>query len=728
MNRLIKVISLIAVMLLLPETEVAAQPVWVPGTPAVDSTGPLSITLNYGLDMVDDKKWPATVYIIVYNYENFSNVSSAFVRFMTRITGYNGIVETAVLNVGKSDQGKILQTVLKLTDPDKVHTIYIVAADSDRRLQANPVRLTARTLPCPPANAGSGGDECDRDFALSAVPALGNGQWSIVSGPGTAVFVPNNRTPNATVRVSQFGTYVFRWTERNGGCISSDEITVNFYQPPVANAGRGGDECDLDFNLSAVIFSSAETKGTWSMTAGTGTAVFVPDAGSPSTTVTVSEYGTKTFTWTVTRGTCTASSDVIVNFNRPPVANAGTGGNNCGLEFYFNAVPSSGTGTWTRVSGPGSARFFPDNHDPSARVTVSAYGSYVFRWTEVNGNCSSSSDITVGFFEQVSANAGSGGDECDLDFVLNAVPGTGRGTWSRVSGPGNASFSPDEHRPDARVTVSRPGEYDFAWTEVNNNCTSTDIIRVVFHEPPAVDAGEDVTICSGESVRLRASGSGTFSWTPANLLSNPAIADPVATPSVTTVFTVTITDQWGCRNSDRVTVDVRERATADAGPDQELDFIFETELQANPPGSNESGMWTVVSGTASFSDPSSNETHVSDLSLGDNVIVWSISNSACEPASDTVVIRINELILPSLITPDMDGNNDYFVIKGLESLGKVTLRIFNRWGACVFTSHEYANDWDGKDDKGNPLPQDTYYYVFKSEFTDAIKGFVVIRY
>lgn len=186
MNRLIKVISLIAVMLLLPETEVAAQPVWVPGTPAVDSTGPLSITLNYGLDMVDDKKWPATVYIIVYNYENFSNVSSAFVRFMTRITGYNGIVETAVLNVGKSDQGKILQTVLKLTDPDKVHTIYIVAADSDRRLQANPVRLTARTLPCPPANAGSGGDECDRDFALSAVPALGNGQWSIVSGPGNS--------------------------------------------------------------------------------------------------------------------------------------------------------------------------------------------------------------------------------------------------------------------------------------------------------------------------------------------------------------------------------------------------------------------------------------------------------------------------------------------------------------------------------------------------------------
>ena len=76
----------------------------------------------------------------------------------------------------------------------------------------------------------------------------------------------------------------------------------------------------------------------------------------------------------------------------------------------------------------------------------------------------------------------------------------------------------------------------------------------------------------------------------------------------------------------------------------------------------------------------------------------------------------------------MDGNNDYFVIKGIESLGSVSLRIFNRWGACVFTDDGYANDWDGKDDNGNPLPEDTYYYVFKSEIVDAIKGYIVIKY
>lgn len=708
-------------LILLPAIELVAQPVWVQGTPVVESTGPVSITLNYGMNMT------GTVYIIVYNYENTSNLSSSYVRFMALWGSGSGIVETAVLSVKKGDENKILQTVLQVTDPDRVHTIYIVAADSKRNLQANPVRLTARTLPCQPANAGSGGDECDRDFILSAVPLLGTGVWSRVSGPGSASFSPNAGTPDATVTVSVYGTYVFRWTENSGGCRSSDEVTVNFYRPPVANAGSGGSECDLDFNLQAVSTSS-ETAGTWTMTSGTGTATFVPSSNSPAATVTVSEYGIKVFTWTVTNGTCTASSDVTVSFSRPPVANAGTGGNNCGLEFYFNAVPSSGTGTWTRVSGPGTVRYSPDNHDPMARVTVSAFGTYVFRWTEVSGTCTSSSDVTVGFFEQVSANAGSGGDECDLNFILSAVQGTGTGTWSKVSGPGNATFAPDAHRNNATVTVTQPGEYDFAWTEVSNNCTSTDVIRVVFHTPPAVNAGPDVAICRGGSIRLGATGTGAFSWTPANLLNNPAIADPLATPAVTTVFTVTLTDPWGCRNTDRVTVEVRDRPTAFAGADQMLDFLFETDLEADAPGSNETGEWSVVSGSASFTDINSSDTHVWDLSIGDNALVWRVSNSTCEPAADTVVIRINELVLPSLITPDMDGNNDFFVIKGIESLGRVSMKVFNRWGACVFTSNDYANDWDGKDDNGNPLTEDTYYYVFLTDKIDAIKGFIVIKY
>jgi gliding motility-associated-like protein len=572
-----------------------------------------------------------------------------------------------------------------------------------------------------------GGNECDRNFVLNAVPVFGTGIWTRVSGPGNASFSPNANTPNATVAVTAYGTYVFRWTESQGVCKSSDDITVNFYQPPVANAGSGGSVCSLSFLLQAVS-GSVDVKGTWALTSGTGTVTFSPDASSPTATATVSEYGTKIFTWTVTNGPCSSSSSVTVNFLQPPTANAGPGGNNCGLEFYFNAVPSFGTGTWTRVSGPGSARYLPNNHDPGAKVTVSAYGTYVFRWTEVNGSCTSSSTVTVGFFEQVSANAGNGGDECDLNFSLNAVPGTGTGTWTKVGGPGNSTFSPNDHQYNATVTVTQAGEYDFAWTEVNNKCTSTDVIRVVFHSAPALDAGPDAVICKGSNIRLQAQGTGTFSWSPANLLNNPAIPDPVATPVATTIFTVSLTDQWKCRNTDRVTIEVREKPVVYAGPDQILDFLFETSLEATALNAYETGEWEVLSGTGTFSNKSSNKTNVSELALGENKILWSVRNVVCSASSDTVLIKINELIIQTLLTPNDDGNNDRFIIRGLESLGRARLSIFNRWGAIVFVNDNYRNDWDGKDNKGNTLQDDTYFYILKPEKITAIKGYIVIKH
>ncbi|HBZ20087.1 MAG TPA: hypothetical protein DEO60_03075 [Bacteroidales bacterium] len=719
MKRFVKYIIVFS-MTLVQVTSVYTQPLWVKETPAVASTGPLSITMNYGINVT------GTVYIIVYNFNNTSIYSSSTVRTSALLGPIGSIVATASISVRSADINKILQAVLGVKDPNQVHTIYIVAANSKGTLQASPVRLVATTLPCPQANAGLGGDECDRNFVLNAVPVFGTGIWTRVSGPGSASFSPNASTPNATVSVTLYGTYVFRWTESQGVCKSSGDITVNFYQPPVANAGSGGSVCNLSFILRAVP-GSADLKGIWTLTSGSGTVTFSPDASSPTATVTVSEYGSKIFTWTLTNGPCSSSSNVTVNFNQPPIANAGPGGNNCGREFYFNAVPSSGTGTWTRVSGPGTAAYSPNNHDPGAKVTVSTYGTYVFRWTEVIGTCTSSSTVTVSFYEQVSANAGNGGDECDLNFVLNAVPGSGTGTWTKVGGPGNCTFSPNNHQYNATVTVTQSGEYDFAWTEVNNNCTSTDVIRVVFHSAPALDAGPDAVICKGSNIRLQAQGTGTFSWTPANLLNNANIPDPVATPVVTTTFTVTLSDQWKCRNTDRVTIEVREKPVVYAGQDQILDFLFETSLEATPLNVSETGEWEILSGTGTFSSKNSNKTNISSLSLGENRILWSVTNGVCSASTDTVLIRINKLTIQTFLTPNGDGNNDQFIIRGLESLGKAKLTIFNRWGAILFVDDNYGNDWDGKDNNGNILQDDTYFYVLKPEKIAAIKGYLVIK-
>jgi len=333
----------------------------------------------------------------------------------------------------------------------------------------------------------------------------------------------------------------------------------------------------------------------------------------------------------------------------------------------------------------------------------------------------------VKFIEQPSANAGSGGDECDLSFLLNAVPGSGTtGTWKLVNGPGSASFSPSLSDPEGTVTVSTFGNYTFAWTELNSVCKSTDIINVVFRDLPDVSAGSDMNICKGSTAQLNATGIGTFSWTPDNLVDFPDIYNPIASPIETAVFTVSLTDQYNCVNTDDIEIAVWDQPVADAGTDQTLEYLFYAKLDAELQ-STETGRWSLVSGSCIFNDSTDPLTDITGLSLHNNELKWTITNGVCPESSDIVSIIVKDLIVPTLITPNMDGKNDYLVFKGLESLGKTELIVFDRRGTVVFENNDYSNDWNGIDKNGNELPDDTYFIILNAANGKSLSNYIVIR-
>jgi gliding motility-associated-like protein len=425
---------------------------------------------------------------------------------------------------------------------------------------------------------------------------------------------------------------------------------------------------------------------------------------------------------------CIATSPEITNsVDTIPTADAGTGGNNCGLGFHLNASLNVGTGTWSKVSGLGNATFSPNENTANSLVTVTAYGSYTFRWTVVNGTCSTNSSVTVIFIQQPSANAGSGGEVCVNNFNLNGLLSTGTGTWTMVTGSGSAVFTPDNHQSNAKVTINQSGSYNFAWTVVNSTCTSSDVVNVVFHDVPLIKAGKDTAICKDSSIQLLAQGTGSFSWIPAALVNNPNISNPVSTPDTTTTFTVNLTDQFGCKNSDSTVVEVKEKPVANAGPDQMLAYQFETSLSAMLSFSDETGVWQVIAGTGKFIDSTFTKTSVKGLSLGENKFLWTINNGVCPSSYDTVTITVNDFIIPTLITPNMDGINDYFVLRGLATLGKTELRIFDRRGVEVYKNMNYDNSWNGVDYNKNPLPDDTYFFILKSAKAKSSSGYIVIR-
>jgi len=89
-----------------------------------------------------------------------------------------------------------------------------------------------------------------------------------------------------------------------------------------------------------------------------------------------------------------------------------------------------------------------------------------------------------------------------------------------------------------------------------NGCSNTDSVKVIVLPLPVVSAGTDVSICAGSSTNLSASGAISYLWSPASALSCTNCANPLATPAVSTVFTVSGTDIYGCVNSDQVNVTV----------------------------------------------------------------------------------------------------------------------------------------------------------------------------
>lgn len=521
--------------------------------------------------------------------------------------------------------------------------------------------VTVNFYVVPTPNPGFGGSECDLDFQLGATPSIGTGTWSS-TGPGNASFAPNANDPNAVVTVDAYGSYSFTWTEDNNGCTANASINVVFDQQAVADAGAGGDECDLNFTFSA---APSIGVGAWSAT-GPGSASFNA-INSPVATVTVSNYGTYVFTWTETNGNCVAVDEVTVNFYEQPDADAGSGGDECDLDFVFSAVPSVGVGTWT-AAGPGTASY-SDPNDPNATATVSAYGTYVFTWTEVNGTCSDSRSALVNFYEQPVANAGAGGNECDLSFIFTGIASAGVGAWT-YTGPGTAVFADDSDAATS-VGVSAYGTYQFTWTEVNGTCSDSQTITVNFYEQPVAVTGLggdecDLTFTAaatpsvGNGVWAQTSGPGSTTF---NLATSPVCQ---MTVDAYGTYEYTWTETNGvCVDSRAITVNYYEQPVADAGSggdECDLDFI----LSATP--SVGTGVWTSSGpGTATFTDDTDPNATVTVSLAGVYVFTWTETNGTCTSA-DAVTVNLFEQPLadPGIGGDECDLN---FVLNATPSFG-----------------------------------------------------------
>ncbi len=116
-------------------------------------------------------------------------------------------------------------------------------------------------------------------------------------------------------------------------------------------------------------------------------------------------------------------------------------------------------------------------------------------------------------------------------------------------------------------------------------------------------------------------------------------------------------------------------------------------------------------------------------------IIVSTNGCTSEPSDVTIVVDNCEIdfFIPEGFSPNGDGINDLFVIRGIENYPYNTFVIFNRWGEKLFEAMNYNNTWDGRATKGlriggEILPIGTYFYILDLGIgTDVYKGTIYLN-
>lgn len=315
---------------------------------------------------------------------------------------------------------------------------------------------------------------------------------------------------------------------------------------------------------------------------------------------------------------------------------------------------------------------------------------------------------------------------CDVNSVLlEAQPANG--VWTIIEGQGNFN---NQFAFQTGVNNLSNGTSIFVWMVATASCgVESDTVVVINSIAPSPANTQDTMLACGVNfINLFTATpiNGTGLWT---TLQGGTIANPSA--SVTTASN--LADGWndfiwtvsnpGCpSNSDTM----RVLSTGNVQIfSNDTTFCFDDEnsitLNGSVPGNDQSVVWNFATGSGMFSNPNSSTTTVTTISLGENVITYTINYELCPADVDSILVLTNicdgfEPVFPTVITPNADGKNDVFEIQNLEKIyPNCTMTIFNRWGSVVFESVGYADPWNGTFN-GEKLPMGTYF--FKLELND----------
>ncbi len=519
---------------------------------------------------------------------------------------------------------------------------------------------------------------CQGDsVTLTASPA-GNYLWS-------------NGATTQSVNVTTAGMYTVTVTDVSGCSGSSSPVEIITLQPPAATVSSSTNSASCPGDTVTLTAGSANNY-TWSN-------------GATSQSINVTVPGN--YTVIVSNGTgCSAISFPTTVAFHPLTSSLVTPSGNV-------LIPQGATTTLTANSGTG---YIWSNGSTTQSITVGQAGVYVVTVTDTNGCKSTPDTAQVSLLSTSNMIIVNGPTSfCDGDSVMLTSAFTNYNQWFM-----NGALIVGATQPQYTAKVS--GIYQVQYAAPSQAPVMSDSVDVTVYTIPNSVSAQGDSICKNESAILSVNPQQgiTYNWftTPAGGTSQ-ATGLSYVTPPLTqsTLYYIELSNSFGCVRSNRFIVPATVLPATGAG-------IYASEPITGQGGIKMVFFTDLMPGFTyywDFGDPGSannnsgihNPEHTYSQPGAYNITLMVTNQFGCtDTIFKTVLVTFDEnLFIPSGFTPNGDGNNDIFRVRG-NNISYSTMSIFNQWGQRIWHSPKETIGWDGNAN-GAQVPSGTYAYAIE---------------
>ncbi len=510
--------------------------------------------------------------------------------------------------------------------------------------------------------------------------------WYLGNGQTTST------TINPVITYTTPGTFTVSLVVSDPASCNIKDSSVTFitvYPKPVSNFSLIATPCT---NTIATTNSSTGsfTTNPYSWNFGDGSPVST--ATNPPHTYSVSGTYTVSLTVTDINGCTDVKTNTVSMFNfQPGVA---SGSVICFGESATIAASGGTSYTWSPTSQVSNTSIANPVVTPT---TTTIYTVTIFNNTGGN-NCLKTLTTNVVVNPKPTANFNFSVNPCGGGVYFNDLSTVNIASWqwslsatatSTVQNPYNFYTNGGTH------TVS-------LITTNTDGCKDTLDQVITVPVPPPVTVNPAKIICKGGSAQLAATGGTSYVWTPSLTLDYSNIANPSATPTISTQYSVVITTTamigpTACAFLLTTSVNVTQLSTTPisayanpvivtTGSATTLTYVGDPGAIVTwlPPGSTTPAFGYTVT---AYPDRPTTYTAVATLGACKEQVQVSVEafSAGCID---------NDFFVPNTFTPNGDGKNDILFVRGLK-VDEVFFAVYNRWGEKVFETTDKSKGWDG---------------------------------